>query len=42
MHKKLFYSPYGDYITILNVYNAWKRHPCQKLKNKIALTVKNL
>jgi pre-mRNA-splicing factor ATP-dependent RNA helicase DHX15/PRP43 len=26
MHKKLFYSPYGDYITILNVYNALKTY----------------
>ena len=26
MHKKLFYSPHGDYITILNVYNALKSY----------------
>ena len=26
MHKKLFYSPHGDYITILNVYNALKTY----------------
>lgn len=26
MHKKLFYSPHGDYITILNVYNALKNY----------------
>ena len=26
IHKKLFYSPYGDYITILNVYNALKNY----------------
>ena len=26
MHKKLFYSTHGDYITILNVYNALKSY----------------
>ena len=26
IHKKLFYSPHGDYITILNVYNALKSY----------------
>ena len=26
LHKKKFYSPYGDYITILNVYNSLKKY----------------
>lgn len=26
LHKKKFYSPHGDYITILNVYNALKTY----------------
>lgn len=26
LQKKLFYSPYGDYITILNIYNALKTY----------------
>jgi phosphoribosylformylglycinamidine (FGAM) synthase PurS component len=34
MHKKLFYSPYGDYITILNVYNALKTYMRKSSYNK--------
>ena len=34
MHKKLFYSPHGDYITILNVYNALKSYMRNTSNNK--------
>jgi hypothetical protein len=34
IHKKLFYSPHGDYITILNVYNALKTYMRRSSYNK--------
>ncbi len=34
LQKKLFYSPYGDYITILNVYNALKNYMRKSPNNK--------